>query len=108
MPPVGPRISSKTPLPLCEERAVSFRLPIPITERLDDLVEEMTRLDHRAYRKDLLAALALAAPEEPETLIQLVEDYRTATAGEAAVAEEAAGEVIEFKRRAPGPRPRPS
>ena len=44
-----------------EERPIGISLPLPLSKRLDLLVERTERAGARAYRKDILAALILAA-----------------------------------------------
>jgi hypothetical protein len=63
-----------------EERPIGISLPVPLSKRLDLLVERAERAGARAYRKDILAALILAAPEDPEELLDLFSRYRRATA----------------------------
>lgn len=89
-----------------EERPIGISLPVPLSKRLDLLVERAERAGARAYRKDILAALILAAPEDPEELLDLFSRYRRATAAEASFAGEPRSTVLRHQRRKPGRRVR--
>jgi hypothetical protein len=89
-----------------EERPIGISIPIPLSRRLDLLVERAERAGARAYRKDILAALILAAPENPDELLDLFSRYRTATAGDARVADQPRSAVLVAKRPKPGRRVR--
>ena len=60
----------------------------------------------RAYRKDLVAALILAAPENEDELADLVLRYRKAAAEDAALGAGSSGEVLQLRPDKPGRRPR--
>jgi hypothetical protein len=89
-----------------EERPIGISLPLPLSKRLDLLVERTERAGARAYRKDILAALILAAPETPEELLDLFSRYRTATAGDASLADQPRSAVLRDHRHKPGRRVR--
>jgi len=89
-----------------EERAIGVSVPVPLSARLDRLVELIEQQGHRVYRKDLVAALLLAASEDPAELADLITRYRTAEVSAAAVGGSAGGDVVELSRAKPGPRPR--
>jgi hypothetical protein len=91
-----------------EERPIGVSLPIPLSRRLDLLVERAERAGARAYRKDILAALILAAPESPDELLELFSRYRRATAGEASLAGQPRAAVLKLERSRPGRRLRDS
>lgn len=93
----------ETKLTACQQRSVTIGLPGPLNERLDRLVELADEEGARTNRKELLAALVLAAPESEAQLDELVRTYRKARARDAAVAEDL-GSVLAFKRHQPGPR----
>ena len=59
----------------------------------------------RAYRKDLIGALILAAPETAAELDKLVRSYRRASARDARVGKSATS-VLDPSRPRPGRRPR--
>ena len=85
---------------------MGIALPLPLSRRLDLLVERTELSGARVYRKDILAALVLAAPESPSELAGLFARYRTATAGDARVTDHPRSAVLERDRPKPGRRPR--
>lgn len=85
--------------------AVGVSLPLPVSRRLDLLVECLEDEGGRAYRKDLVGALILAAPESGQELDELVRRYRRALARDAKVAGDAAA-VLDGRRPRPGRRPK--
>jgi hypothetical protein len=99
-------IDPARPLQETEERPIGVSLPVPLSRRLDLLVERAERAGARAYRKDILAALILAAPESSEELLKLFTRYRKATAGEARLADEPRAAVLKLQRAKPGRRVR--
>lgn len=107
MPKTSP-IDSKSPLRHAEERAIGVAVPRPLSERLDLLVEVLEDAGHRAYRKDLVAALILEAPESASELEGLLRRYRTAKAGAAAIGPASRDRVLGGRPASPGRRPRRS
>ncbi len=101
-------VNPNRPLRETEERSIGVSVPLPLSRRLDLLVKRAERAGARAYRKDIVAALILAAPEEPEELLQLFTRYRTATAADAGLADEPGATVLRLQRPKPGRRPRGS
>jgi hypothetical protein len=57
-------------------------------------------------RKELLAALLLAAPDDPSALSSSVRRYRTATASAVVPADEDPAAYLSERERRPGPRRR--
>lgn len=98
-------IDARRPLRDCPEMAVGVSLPLPVSRRLDLLVERLEAEGNRAYRKDLVGALILAAPESGSDLEELVRRYRRAVARDARVAGDAAA-VLDGSRPKPGRRPK--
>lgn len=98
-------LSPETKLTSCGERPITIGLPGPLNERLDRLVELADDEGARTNRKELVAALILAAPESATTLADAVIALRKAKASDAAVSGDLAS-VLEFRRHQPGPRPR--
>jgi hypothetical protein len=88
------------------ERPIGVTIPAPLSQRLDGLVLRAEEAGARVYRKDLVAALILAAPETPEELLALFTHYRQARAVDAALADGEAGDVLRLERTKPGRRPR--
>lgn len=81
-------------------------LPGPISERIDQLRGLADQAGAATSRKELIAALVLAAPGESEALFDLVVAFRRARAADAVVRGRDPGEVLEFRRHPRGPRPR--
>jgi hypothetical protein len=97
VPPRGKRLGGAIP--------VILLLPSPISLRLDGLVEEARKMSH-AYRHDLLGALILSAPTEPNSLEAACQRYRQAAAENAVVPGQAKRRVLRLATPDPGPRPR--
>jgi hypothetical protein len=89
----------------CPEVPVSTNMPGPVSERLDLLVGEANDAGAATFRKELLAALILRAPETGSELFDLVLDYRRALAKEAAL-KSGSADVLDFRRHKRGPRPK--
>jgi hypothetical protein len=100
------RIDPKSDLWDAEERPIGISVPIPISRRLDQLVTLAEGTGIRVYRKDVIAALVLAASDDPEDLSKLLHRCRTAKAGEAQVKGASTAMVLELDRPKPGRRPR--
>jgi hypothetical protein len=98
-------LSPEAKLTSCVERSITLGLPGPLNERLDRLVELADDEGARTNRKELVAALVLAAPESATQLADAVIALRKAKASDAAVSGDLAS-VLEFRRHQPGPRPR--
>jgi hypothetical protein len=86
------------------ERPIGVAVPVPLSQRLDGLVLRAEEAGARVYRKDLVAALILAAPETPEELLALFTRYRQAKAVDAALVDGDAGDVLRLERAKPGRR----
>jgi hypothetical protein len=99
-------LDPELPLRKAPERAIGVYIPTPLSKRLDLLVELLERAGIRAFRKDLVAALILAAPESEDDLSRLVISYRKAASREAALGENGAAQVLELRPDKPGRRPR--
>lgn len=81
-----------------------LRWPIPIDHRLDRLVGVANHAGVATSRKELLAALVLAAPTAAEKLRNAVVTFRIATVRQAALGSDVS-DVGEYELRKPG-RPR--
>jgi hypothetical protein len=96
-------VSPDTPLTGCPHRQTTFELPAPLSERLDRLVELADDEGARTSRKEVVAALVLAASESGRELADSVVRYRTAKARDAAVGADMAV-VLQVRTHQPGPR----
>jgi hypothetical protein len=88
------------------ERPIGVTVPVPLSRRLDGLVQRAEEAGARVYRKDLVAALILGAPDTPEELLALFTRYRRARAADAELGDGEAGDVLRLERPKPGRRPR--
>lgn len=90
----------------CKERPLNVHVALPLHGRLDallDIVEEET--GSRPFRRELVAALILAAPEGAKDLEDLLRRFRTATAGDAALEEYSPDNVLAIAKPRRGRRP---
>lgn len=92
------------PLPACRERNGGVSWPLPIHQRLDDLVKRANSRGAGVNRKILSAALILSATEDPDALLDVVLKFRTSTAGDALIDVPAGSNVVSLSRHRPGPR----
>lgn len=92
----------------CEETSAAVEWAIPLHHRVDQLVTLAEDSGERTTRKELVAALVLAAPEDADELSRLLRAYRTSLARDALLAVPHGENVIELPRRGPGPRSRKS
>ena len=101
-----PAIPPTHPLRDCPSQQVSFSWPTPVDRRLDELVGLARDAARDTNRKEMLAALVLAAPSEPLALDEVVKTYRLATARDALVRPESVEKdnVLVLPKNRPGPR----
>jgi hypothetical protein len=90
----------------CPEDQIGISIPTPLNARLDSLVERADRVGELTSRKELLAALLLAAPDEGHALSMLIRTYRTARAADAVPSGIDPADVLRERERKPGPRTR--
>jgi hypothetical protein len=82
-------------------RAIGVSFPLPVSARLDELVGQAELAGNRTSRKELLAALVLAAADDPDALDELVRNYRRARVVDAGLAA-AEDDVVTFAANVPG------
>jgi hypothetical protein len=100
------KVQPDAQLRACPEFRIGIGMPAPLSGRLDGLVELADSEGASTSRKELLAALLLAAPEKGAELADLVRRYRTASVAEAMIAGQADARFLRLERRPPGPRAR--
>jgi hypothetical protein len=91
----------------CEAKGAAISWPIPLDNLLDALVDAADDAGMKTTRKELAAAIVLAAPREGEVLSKIVTRYRKAKVADV-VPEVPADNVVPFHIRKPGPRPKRS
>jgi hypothetical protein len=90
-----------------ETKALGQRIPEPLQHRLIELCDAVYEAGqpHRPTKADMLAALILAAPDDPESLIEVLQRYGRARVSDALVTRsDGDGDVIAFAPRTSGPR----
>jgi hypothetical protein len=100
------QIPPETPLPSCPERAIGLSLPIPITARIDLLVELAEQAGERTSRKEIVATCILGAPDGAEELVRWLRLYRKSPADSTATGGARLEDVLELRPARPGPRAR--
>ena len=103
----GAQIPPETPLPSCPERSLGLSLPLPISARIDLLVELAEGAGERTSRKEVVAACILGAPDGPSELVRWLRIYRSSRADSVYTSGSELGDVLELRPAPPGPRPRP-
>ena len=101
----GAKIPFDSALPQSAEQSVGLVLPAVLSDRLDSLVALAERNGERTNRREVVAALLLAAKPSGAAISELIRAYRRAQVQEALVGD-AAGEEYVVGLRRPGPRPR--
>jgi hypothetical protein len=89
----------------CPDLQTNVRWPIPVDQRLNELIEQIEAGGFDATRSLLLAALVAGAPVSASKLENLIRTYRSKTAG--AIVLQTKGPIL-VPDRAPGRRPRRS
>ncbi len=97
-------LSREARLESCPEVRVGLGIPSPLSGRLDILVELANRGGARTSRKEVMAALILAAPETEEGLAELVRGYRLAAVKDALIPGEDEAPMLDPAPPGPGPR----
>ena len=100
------RLEPDRPLRAAPERSVGLSLPAPISARVDALVAVIEQHGERTNRKELIAALILAAQAEADDLAAAIRRYRRALIRDALLDPESAIVALDLPPQKPGPRPR--
>ena len=99
-------ISADTPLRDCPEGKLGLAVPLPISDRLDQLVAAAESAGEATNRKELVASLILAARPIGKDLADALRRYRLATAKDSRLDGRADEPTMSIERKRPGPRPR--
>ena len=91
-----------------EETGAAVDWPVALHHRVDQLVELAEGVGERTSRKELVAALVLASPTDGNELSDMLRTYRTALTRDALLNVPSSENVVELRRRGPGPRSRKS
>jgi len=100
------RIRSDAPLRDAPEEGIGLTIPAPLSDRINALVDLVDAAGERTSRKELIAALILAARPLSDELARALRAYRGASVGDASL-EANRPDSFELTPRKPGPRPRP-
>jgi hypothetical protein len=102
------RIEADERLTRAPQKPASLSWPIPVDDFLDELVKLAEDAGESTTRRELLAAIVVGTPADPEYVAGLLKDYRLSTVGKLAGKDDPgpADNIVEFQRRGPGPRPR--
>lgn len=94
------RLIEASPKPLGQ------RVPEPLHVRLLDLCDLVYESGEtrRPTKAEMLGALILAAPDNPTTLVEMLNAYGRADVGQALVGPRRGADVVRFEPRVPGPR----
>ncbi len=98
------RIRADAALRDLDEHSVGLSFCDPVSERLAGLAEIAESGGERTSRKELVAALILAAPADEAHLSSLLWTYRRATADDARLDGRASGSDLIVPQRHPGRR----
>jgi hypothetical protein len=94
-------------LRLAPATTVSFKLPVVINERLDELVAQAQRAGERTDRREVLSALLLSASMSADDLQDVLRIFRTSTNGEGRLrAVSPTASTFTVPAYGPGPRKR--
>lgn len=88
------------------EGSVGLALSRPISDRVDALVDLVESAGERTNRKELIAALILAAPPGADQLAATLRGYRQALVRDALLDPQHAGATVPVEAPRPGPRRR--
>ena len=100
------RVDPHDPLTACPEAQHGLVLPTPLSARLDALVQIARDGGERTNRKELIAALILAASESDTAIARAVRTYRRATVQNAFVAGQDREPFLDTRPSPRGPRRR--
>lgn len=87
-----------------DDRPVNFAWPWAIDRRLDAMLEAVAR-KRRTSRRELVAAIVLTTPSDPEHLCDIIDTYRDSTVRDAVPEEDVdSSNVVMLRSHPPGPR----
>lgn len=89
-----------------DPKPLGQRVPEPLHARLIELCDLVYEAGehHRPTKAEMVAALILAAPEDPARLVELLRGYGRARVADAPVGRSEEGDVVVFPQRTSGPR----
>lgn len=104
---MSPQFDITERLDEAKERGVGVNMPVPLHERIDQLCELVYQAGFaRPTKRKMLAAVVLGCASDAGELDRLLRQYDQARVGDALVTASPKGTVVEFPRRASGPRPK--
>ncbi len=106
---MSPKFDVGERLDEARERGVGVNMPVPLHERIDQLCELVYQAGlARPTKRKMLAALVLGSPTDANELDRLLRLYDQARVRDALATAAPEGTIVEFPRRASGPRPKRS
>jgi hypothetical protein len=87
------------------ERPLGVHVPVPLSARVDELVDLVELAGERTSRKEMVAAILHSTPAEGRKLKRLLQAFRQATVEDAVIGDGVVqGNVVRFPIHRPGPR----
>ena len=99
--PIHVEIRHDTPILQAPRCPVGKSWPIPVHQRLEQLVELALEDGERTSGTELLAAIVCAFAASPENISSALKSYRRSVAGNHII-DAAPGEVLRFEKRSQG------
>ena len=88
----------------CPRTPVGAEWPLPVNQRLEELVGRARQLGERTSRRELLAAIVTAFDVDDDEFTRILRTYRTARVRDVALRPVEAGNLIAIERFRPGRR----
>ncbi len=97
-------VDANASIKACPKTQVGASWPLPVDQRLQDLVAAANRAGLNTSKQELLAAIVCGLDASDDAVEQSLRSYRTATAGQVSLREPSNGNVIQIDRHGPGRR----
>jgi hypothetical protein len=95
-------VDADAPVVRCKKTPVGSNWPLPVEQRMWELVEIANAVGLSTSKQELLAALICDVAPDSASLEGALRRYRVASAGEVAIDPEVNGSVITIHKRAAG------